>query len=159
MIIIAIEGVLAEPGRNWALSSATLSAGRALYNALSIDNRIVLFSSDPYPERTRAWLLKEHFKHFSEVHSPPIDWAESPIDWKVQKVRDLSTGPILFYIDTDPEAVRRVVGEGFAALLPIFPARFPGVGAHRQYTPWEDLVDTIEEQNLIRASRGLSEGG
>jgi hypothetical protein len=153
VIIIAIEGVLAEPGPAWALRAATLFSGRQIYNAFLTDHRIVLLSSEPDPERYRSWLLKEHFRHFSEVHAIPADSPDTVQNWKVQKVRELSAGPIMFYVDSDPAVISRVVADGVPTLLAVNPATFPGKGSGGRYTPWDELVGTIEEQNLIRAIR------
>jgi hypothetical protein len=84
-----------------------------------------------------------------------------PALWRVQHVKDLmGVGHhIAFYIDSRPEIVGAALEAGVMAMLVARPGVTPGFQGDMRYSPWNDLVATIEQQNMIRAARSLEVGG
>lgn len=121
-------------------------------------SRVLLLSSDPAKDRVKAWLARERFSRYADVHCYPPDSMLSYAEWKVQHVKELiGVGHhIAFYIDSDPAAVQDALEAGVGALLVAYPGVVPGRSAHdHSYSPWYDLVDSIEQQNLLRAAKGV----
>ena len=160
-IVVSIEGVLTDSPHGANLLSCESSGdGRTLYRMFRDTARVLLLSSDPSKERVKAWLARERLSRYADVHCYPPDSMFSYPEWKVQHVNDLmGVGHhIAFYVDSDPEAVRKALEAGVGALLVAYPGVIPGRSTHEHsYSPWYDLVDSIEQQNLLRASKGLEE--
>jgi len=84
----------------------------------------------------------------------------SPPAWRIQHLKDMmGVGHyISFYVDNDPATVGRALEAGINALLVAQAGDVPGKPERDQaYSPWYDLVDTIEKQSLIKATRGIED--
>jgi len=159
-LVINIEGVLTEnsPETN-LLSYESSGSGRVLYSLMRDSGRIILLSLDHSKNRVQAWLARERFSRYADVHCYPPDSMLSPAEWRVQHLKDLiGIGHhISFYIDSDPKAVGMALEAGVDALLLATTGVVPGSDRDKRYSPWYDLVDTIEQQSMLRATRGLED--
>lgn len=157
-IVLSVEGVIANaPISDNLLLCESNRDGRVLYTMLRDSARILILSSDPSKDRVKAWLARERLTRYADVHCYPPDSMLSYAEWKIQHVNDLiGVGHhIAFYIDSDPEAVRNALEAGVGAILVAYPGVVPGRSTHEHsYSPWYDLVDSIEQQNLLRATKG-----
>lgn len=157
-VVMAITGVLSvesDPNLFYCESSIP---GRVFYDMVRDGARVVLLSNDPSKDRTKAWLARERISRYADVHCYPVDSLLSPADWRVQHVKDLiGVGHhISFYIDSDPMAVGRALEAGVGTLLLTASASTPGFDPEGPgYSPWYDLVDVIERQNLVRAAKAV----
>ena len=160
-VVMSIEGVLTDaPHEGNLLSCESSGNGRTLYRMIRDASRVLLISSDPSKERVKAWLARERLSRYADVHCYPTDSMLSYTNWKVQHVNDLiGVGHhIAFYIDSDPRAIQTALEAGVGAMLVAYPAVLPGRSSHEHtYSPWYDLVDSIEQQNLLRATKGVEE--
>jgi hypothetical protein len=123
-------------------------------------SRVLLLSSDHSKERVKAWLARERLSRYADVHCYPKDSMFPYSEWKIQHVNELiGVGHhVAFYIDSDPKAVQTALEAGVGAMLVAYPGVVPGRLSHEHsYSPWYDLVDSIERQNLLRASKGVEE--
>ena len=154
---MAIEGVLTEElpvGANLLHYESSIQ-GKELYRIFQDTTRLLMLSQDPDRDRVKAWMARERFSRYADVHCYPED-SLSPFSlWKVEHIRELmGVGHhIAFYIDGDPTAVSMVLEEGVGALLAVRPGDTPGKKDDMSFTPWLTLVDTIEAQNLLRAEK------
>jgi hypothetical protein len=154
-----IEGVLTEgaPESN-ILNYEASGPGRVLYKMLCDSSRIVLLSMDHSKDRVKAWLARERMTRYADIHCYPPESILSPAEWRIQHLKDLMGigHHISFYIDSDPTAVAAAMQSGIGALLVGYSGITPGHSDHNgSYSPWYDLVDTIEKQNLLRATKAL----
>ena len=160
-VVMSVEGVLtATPDGSNLLSCESAGDGRTLYMMLRDTSRVLLLSSDPSKERVKAWLSRERLSRYADIHCYPPDSMAPYAEWKVQHVNELiGVGHhIAFYIDSDPSAVQRALEAGVGALLVAYSGVAPGQHSHEHsYSPWYDLVDSIEQQNLLRATKGVEE--
>ena len=106
----------------------------------------------------KAWLAREHFSRYADVHCYSPESGLDPAKWRVQHTKDLiGVGHhIAFYIDSDPTTIADALEAGVGALLFARSGNVPGrQGKERIYSPWYDLVDSIEAHSLRRASRAV----
>lgn len=157
-VLMAIEGVLTEDlsAGSDLLHYESSNQGKVLYNLFRDSARLVLLSTDPSKDRVKAWMARERFTRYADIHCYPIDTLLTPPLWRVQHTKDLvGVGHhISFYVDSDPTAVALALEAGVGAMLVGRPGDSPGKrGDDTAYQPWYALVDSIERQNMLRASR------
>lgn len=157
-VLLSIEGVLTDTsGTGDLLASAEAStSGKVLYAMLRDTARVVLLSCDTSKDRTAAWLARERFSRYADLHCMPPDTDLSPSAWRVQHARELQGigHHISFFIDSDPGAVAAALNAGIAGILVAGSAVTPGYRSDDMpYTPWYDLVESIERQKTFRAAR------
>lgn len=156
-IAMSIDGVLTTENSNEnILNTEASNAGKVLYSALRDSSRLLLLSNDSSKDRVKAWLARERFTRYADVHCYPLDTNMTYAEWRVKHIKDLiGVGhSISFFIDADPEAIGKALEVGVNALLVAFPGVIPGrMDKEHEYSPWYSLVDTIEKQSMLRASR------
>jgi hypothetical protein len=156
-IAMSIDGVLTtENGNENILNTESSNAGKVLYSALKETSRLLLLSNDPSKDRVKSWLARERFTRYADVHCYPIDTNMTYAEWRVKHIKDMiGIGHnISFFIDADPEAVGKALEAGVNSMLVAFPGVIPGrMDKEYEYSPWYSLVDTIEQQSMLRASR------
>jgi hypothetical protein len=161
IIVMNVEGVLTDSPPNVnILTYEACGSGRVLYNMLRDSSRIVLLSLDHSKERVQAWMARERMTRYADIHCYPTDSILSPSEWRVQHLKDMiGIGHhISFYIDSDPATVGNALGAGINAILVAQAGDVPGKNEKGQaYSPWYDLVETIEQQSLIKAARGIED--
>jgi len=160
-VVLSIEGVLStsKPGQR-LLNNDTIESGRLFYEFLKPSARIILLSSERDDSMVRSWLVRERFNRYAGLHCYPGDNLDGYDSWKVQQIGWLiSRGHhIGYYVDTSPGVVRDVMLQGVTSILLTYPAVYAGTGLRpndRTYVGWEDLVETVEEQNMLRATVGV----
>lgn len=146
--IIALDDVLATvPQLNG------LEGQRHIYDSFAADHRMVVITTLPSRDRVRTWLRQEHYRYDLLMTKEPTV-ALDDTAWKVQTVRDVRAmgWPVGFYLDCDPEAVRRIYADGVTSLLLahrlVRPQWLPD--AH-QPRAWSDLVEFMDEQRQKEA--------
>lgn len=156
-LVFNIEGVLADEtpdGR--ILNYEAIKPGRILYLLVRHAARVVIFTTNRDEGAAKAWLVRERMTKFASVHcyDPAVDPDHRK--WKMEKLRDLmSLGHhIDFFVDSDPYAIQAAVEMGVNGLLVAYPSAYPGGASEGEqaYVPWYSLVETIEQQNMRRAS-------
>lgn len=160
-LVMSIEGVLTDnPPDSNILTYESTGSGKVLYTLLRDTGRIVLLSTDHSKERVQAWLARERFTRYADVHCYPRDSILSPAEWRAQHIKDLMGigHHISFYIDSDPKTLGMVMESGVDCLLVACPAVSQGFKEKDQgYSPWYDLVETIEKQNTLRAAKDVGD--
>lgn len=160
-VVMSVEGILTEGSTDThALNYETSGPGRVLFNALRQGSRIILLSQDPSHDRVRAWLSRESLVKYADLHCRPYNSHLSPIDWKLQRLRDLlGVGyHVGMFVDSDPYVVHKALNMGITSLLFSTPSTFPGRQEKDvRYSPWYDLVEAIEHNSLIRATKSVEE--
>lgn len=152
--IICLEGVLVE-GTDLKASPPT-KTGRGIHEAFKSQYQILLLSTDPSHELARAWLKREYISGFGTVFCRPENTILSPVDWKVSKIREMQAEgwPVMLFVDADPTAIRAALLEGVPTALittPRYSRPEWRPDSERNIKPWDSLVDTIEEENLLKA--------
>lgn len=154
LAIVCLEGLLVE-GTDLKASPPT-KHGRMLYEALKSQYQLLVITTDPSIELARAWLKREHLTGFGSVYCRPNDTVLSPVDWKMSKIREMQSEgwPVMLYVDSDPASIRAAFLHGVPTALvasPKFgrPEWRPDV--ERGIKPWEELVDTMEQESLLKA--------
>lgn len=158
-VVMSIEGVLNDgaPGSD-ILNTESTNSGKILYSIFRDTSRLLLLSDDPNKEKVKAWLARERLNRYADIHCYPNDTVKNPSEWRVQHVKDLmGVGHhIAFYMDSNPETVKMVLESGVAAILVSHPGVIPGrFETGHTYSSWYDLVDSIEQQAALRASRAV----
>jgi hypothetical protein len=158
IVVMAIEGVLtdAAPRENNLLLADSSTQGKELYQIFRDGARLLMLSEDPEKDRAKAWMARERFSRYADIHCYPVDSMLSPALWRVQHIKDLMGigHHISFFVDSDPTAVGMVLEAGVGAMLVVRPGDTPGKrGSDMDYQSWQDLVDTIEAQNMLRAMK------
>ena len=103
LCVMAIEGVLTEElpvGANLLHYESSIQ-GKELYRIFQDTTRLLMLSQDPDRDRVKAWMARERFSRYADVHCYPED-SLSPFSlWKVEHIRELmGVGHhIAFYID------------------------------------------------------------
>jgi hypothetical protein len=160
-VIMSIEGVLTEGSTDTnSLNYESSVVGRSLFHSLRPGSRVILLSQDHSKDRVRSWLSRENIVKYSDLICRPLDCPLEPDKWRIQKVKDLiGIGfHIAFFIDSDPHVISSALDAGVCGLLFASSATVPGRNDKSfKYTPWYDLVETIERHSLIRASSDLME--
>ena len=154
LAIISLEGVLVE-GTDLKASPPT-KTGRILYESLRSQFQLLILSTDPSPALAREWLKREHYAGYGSVFSRPDNTILSPVDWKVSKIREMQSEgwPVMLYMDSDPAAIRAAFLEGVPTALiatPRFGRPEWRPDADRGIKPWNALVDTLEQEQLLKA--------
>ena len=151
--IVAVEGVLAEtPDLKATPPNKT---GKALYDALKPEHRIVLLSENTDYDLVRFWLRKEGFNGYALMRSYPSTSVMDKPTWKVSVIREmLGDGwDIAMVIDTNEDVSRRCVHEGVPSLTVSYPAMAVRPGRLPETPPplrsWESVTAKVEEQNLL----------
>lgn len=161
LVVVSIEGVLtSNPPTGNSLNYEAAVMGRSFYDMIRDGGRLLLLSSDRSKDRTKAWLMREHFSKYSDLHCYPADELRTYSEWKAQHVLDLMGigHHVSLYIDSDIKAVGKVLEGGVATLLMTYPTARPGRHASDQaYSPWYDLVDSIEQESVLKASKAVEE--
>jgi hypothetical protein len=101
-------------------------------------------------------MARERFSRYADIHCYPADTLLTPALWRVQHAKDLvGVGHhISFFVDCDPTAVAMALEAGIGGMLVARPGDSPGRrDGDMAFTPWYDLVDSIEKQNMLRAAR------
>lgn len=159
LVVVSIEGVLtSSPSSGNSLNYEAAVLGRSFYDMIRDGSRLLLLSSDRSKDRTKAWLMREHFSRYSDLHCYPADELRSYSDWKAQHVLDLMGigHHVSMYIDSDLAAVGKVLEGGVATLLMTYPSARPGQQVGTQsYSPWYDLVESIEHESVLKAAKAL----
>lgn len=159
LVVVSIEGVLTvDPPTGNSLNYEAAVLGRSFYDMVREGSRLLLLSSDRSKGRAKAWLMREHFTRYADLHCYPADELRSYSDWKAQHVIDLlGIGHhVSMYIDSDIEAIRKVLDGGVATMLVTYPSRLPGRQVNEQaYSPWYDLVESIEHESVLKAAKAL----
>lgn len=158
-VVMSIEGVLNDgaPGSE-ILNTESTNSGKVLYPIFRDMSRLLLLSSEHNKDKVKAWLARERLHRYADVHCYPNDTVLSPQEWRAQHIMDLvGIGHhIAFYIDSDPETVKMVLEFGVASILVSTPGVLPGRFEKDQaYSSWYDLVDSIERQTALKASKAL----
>lgn len=155
-VVMAIEGVLVE---SQDLKTGLPSqSGHMLYNTLVQSYSVVLVTHHD-AELVDTWLRKEGIKGFATVFNySASSTAMSLSSWKAYQVRHLlqSGSAVAWFIDTDPSAIAEVYVEGVPTMMlshPYFTRPEFRPDADRQVRPWNDLVTTIETEQLLRVSK------
>ena len=154
LAIVCMEGLLVE-GTDLKASPPTRH-GRLLYEALKSQYQILLVTTDPSAELARAWLKREHLTGFGSVYTRPTTTILSAVDWKVAQIREMQSEgwPVMLYADSDPAAVRAAYLAGVPTMLvasPHFGRPEWRPDADRSIKPWDALVDTMEQEHLLKA--------
>jgi hypothetical protein len=105
-------------------------------------------------------MARERLTRYADIHCYPPGSDLNPAEWRIKHLNDMiGIGHhISFYIDSDPATVGRALECGVNALLVAQAGDVPGKSEKEQaYSPWYDLVETIEQQSLIKAARGVEE--
>lgn len=157
-VLLSIEGVLTDTSENNDLlaSAEASNSGKILYAMLRDSARVVLLSADPIKDRVAAWLARERFSRYADLHCYPAGSVLTPAEWRVQHAKDLlGVGHhIAFFIDSDPAVVAQALNAGINGILVAPSSTTPGYrSGDMGYTSWYDLVESIERQKLVRASR------
>lgn len=154
LAVVCLEGLLVD-GTDLKSSPPTRH-GRLFYEALRSQYQILIVSCDPSTELARAWLKREHVVGYSTVYCRPSNTILSPVDWKVSRIREMQSEgwPVGLYVDSDPSSVRAAFLEGVPTVL----VTSPRYGrpewrpdAERGIKPWDALVDTMEQEHLLKA--------
>lgn len=158
-VVMSIEGVLNDgaPGAD-LLNTESTNSGKILYSIFRDTSRLLLLSTEPSKERVKAWLARERFNRYADVHCYPNDTIRTPQEWRAQHVRDLmGVGHhIAFYIDSDADAVKAVLESGVHGMLVASPGVIPGrFEKDHTYSSWYDLVDSIEQQVALKAAKAM----
>lgn len=160
-VVMSIEGVLTDSRADSNILSHDASvSGRVMYQMIRDGSRVLLLSSDHSKDRVKAWLARERFTRYADVHCYPEDSPLGAEAWKVKHIKDLAAAGhhIAFYIDSNPNTIGAALEAGVNALLVAFTGSNMGQGASEHtYSPWYSLVETIEQQGLLRASKSLFE--
>ena len=160
-VVMSIEGVLNDGSpRTDLLNSESTNAGKIIYGIYRDSSRLLLVSSESNKEKVKAWLARERLSRYADLHCYPKDTIKSPSEWRAQHINDLiGVGHhIAIYIDSDPETVKRVLESGVNCLLAASPGVVPGrFERDHAYSSWYDLVDTIEQQTALRATRAVED--
>lgn len=154
-VIFSLESVLTAGANPSITQGESVAAGRLLYDSLKSQYRVVILSEYPDVEAVRGWLIRERVTQFAFVHTYDRGSGLSPEAWKVAKVKELQAQGhhIGFYVDGNPNTVAEVMELGINGVLVAYSAKVPGAyGRDRAITPWYDLVSTIEEHAMIRAT-------
>ena len=159
LVVVSIEGVLTAGGSdNNSLTYEAAVPGRAFYDVIHEGSRLMFLSSDPYRDRVAAWLVRERFGKYADLHCIPVDELRPYSDWKAQHVLDLiGIGHhISFYVDSDVHALSAVLSGGVAVMRVAYPTSLPGRSSGGQsYSPWYDLVDSIEQASLAKSVKAV----
>ena len=154
---MSIEGVLNDGAPNLdLLNSESHDHGKILYNIFRDTSRLLMLSTDPNKDKVKAWMARERFHRYADIHCYPNDTVLSPSEWRAQHVKDLMGigHHIAFYIDSDPDTVKHVLESGVHALLVTSPGVIPGrFEKDYTYSSWYDLVDSIEKQAAFKAQK------
>lgn len=162
-IVISVDGVMTEhPKSDSILNYEASGPGRVLYDMVKQSCRIVFLASDPYEDRVRSWLIRERFSKFAGLYCHPLDSTETAEEWKVSKTLDLlGVGHHLaFFLSTEPETVKAVLNSGVNAMLVTYTGRTPGqspYGISDTYAPWDTLVESIEEQAMLKSAKAAKD--
>jgi hypothetical protein len=155
-IAMSVEGVLVDyPSTDTILNYEATDQGRNIFGLLKTQARIVLFTTDPYEDRIKQWLLRERLTGHAMLYTKPVDSVLSACQWKVEKMTGLMGigHRFAYYVDTDPAAVDAVMSVGITGLLLAIPRGRPGQDKPTNPTPWYDLVKRVDEQNALRAKQ------
>lgn len=143
---MALEGVVADDRLE------VMEHQRDLYQMLS-SARMVVVSTNPDREAVRMFLRTQHLRYdmlLNREQSVALDKAS----WKVTQVRNVKAmgWPVAYYLDSEPDVVRRVFAEGTAAMLLahrlVRPDWLPDSRAPQS---WNDLTAFIDEQEEKRS--------
>lgn len=159
-VVVSIDGVMSQrPPQHSILDFEATPSGRVLFSMIKNSARVLYLSNDPNEERVRSWLVRERLAPFNNLYCYPEESPVSPDEWQVEQVRALlSAGHHLsFYIGGNPQIVRSVLAQGVDAVLVATTAVVPGDSPYvqGQYTPWYDLVETIDERELLRSEKAV----
>lgn len=159
-VVISIDGVLSQrPPQHSILDYEAVAQGRVLFSMIRNSTRVLYLSNDPNEERVRSWLIRERLAPFQALYCYPVESPVLPAEWQVEQVRLLlSQGHHLsFYIGSDPRVVKEVLEQGVDAIMMATTAVVPGDSPYvqGQYTPWYDLVDTIDERELLKSAKAV----
>jgi hypothetical protein len=154
LAILCLEGVMVE-GTDLKASPPT-KTGRLLYESFKGQFQLLIITTDPNVALAREWLKREHYTGFGSVYARPENTILSPVDWKVSKIREMQAEgwPVMLYVDSDPTSVRAAFLEGVPTLLvatPKFGRPEWRPDADRSIKPWDALVDTMEQEQLLKA--------
>jgi hypothetical protein len=150
-----LEGVLSDTDD--LRTTQPSHTGKYLYEALKGSFRLVLMTSAE-PELAHLWLRKERITGYGQVLYHPPSSIQENVDWKRSQIREIQSEgwPIVLYLDVDPVAVRMAFLEGLHTLLLASPRYSrPEWRPDGEYKvrSWDDLVSTIEEENLSKADK------
>lgn len=147
--VITIEGVLSET--NNLLVSPPAKNGKALYDGLRSQYRVILLSL--YEDRSipQQWLRREGFSGFGSLMCYNRIFQSSA--WRINAIRELlSDGfDVGLFIDTDDYVTRGVSGEGVPVMLMTYPVTHPGMiaDAPGKLRPWDEITAKLEDKNLL----------
>lgn len=152
--IIHLEGVLVQ-GTDLKASPPT-KYGRALYEALKTQFALLILSSQPDTALARAWLKRESFAGYGSVFCRPDNTILDLVEWKVSKIREMQaeSWPVMLFVDSDPASIRAAFLEGVPTALisaPRYARPEWRPDADRGIKPWDTLVGTLEEEQLLKA--------
>jgi hypothetical protein len=154
IIVMGLEGVLTETDD--LRTSPPHKTGYLLYEGLRKGGfQMVLLAASAEMELVRSWLRKEHITDFATVRCRPASSILSVPAWKLTQLRELAADgwKIACFMDSDPAAVAAAFHEGVATNLISYP-RYSRPewrpDATRSVRAWDDLVSTLEKENLSR---------
>ena len=148
--VVALEGVLSET-TNLKNSPPTVN-GKALFDCLKGEYRVILLSTQPDFDLARYWLKKEHFTQWSMClcYKPGLF---APPMWKVSAIRDmLADGwEVGMAIDTDELVCAELRTLGVTTMLVSYPTMRSGrlpedPGPLRS---WDEIEARVESKNLL----------
>jgi hypothetical protein len=156
LIVLTIDGVLSDAPTDNLLTAESSNLGKVLYDIVRGNERVILLADDHDKDRVKAWLARERFTRYGDVHCQPRDSEGLPWEWRVKHVKDmLSVGHhVSFFIDSEPDAIRGILDLGVPALQVVASQGPPG-GIHSSespYRPWYDLVETVERRSLLQTT-------
>lgn len=154
LAIVCLEGVMVD-GSDLKASPPT-KHGSLLYAALKGQYQTLFLSTNPSHELARAWLKREGVTGYGTVFCRPENTILDPVDWKVSKIREMQSEgwPVMLYLDSDPASIRAAFLEGVPTALiasPRYGRPEWRPDAERAIRPWDSLVDTLEQENLLKA--------
>lgn len=148
--------VLAIPGPD-VISRQPSAEGRFLWKAFHTisGGNMAIVCDEEYPSHLfEAWLVRERLKastyHFLDTKDPAA---------KAEKVHLFSNtfGRANWYIDIDPRTVALTISKGIPSLLVGAPYTIrPEWETEKPITPWSDLVEEADRQNLRKAQKSWS---
>ena len=146
-VILALENVFADERLE------VMEHQREFYKMLSTQ-RTVVVSTNPDREAVVRFLRQHHYRYDLLLNKDATVVLDE-VAWKVSAVRNVkATGwPVSYYLDSDPEVVRRVFSEGTVALYIAHRlARPDWLPDHRTPTAWSELIEFVEEQSDKRSA-------
>lgn len=155
LIVLTIDGVLSTAPTDNLLTVESSQNGKVLYDIVRGNERVILLADDHDKDRAKAWLARERFSRYGDVHCYPKGFEGEPWEWRVKHVKDmLSVGHhVSFYIDAEPDALRGILHLGVPVLQVVEPAGTPGIHSDESpYRPWYDLVESVERRTLLQAT-------